>query len=92
MFINGKADSAQPGVVKATETVLAQHEAALDKIAEGADIFPMLADPESYEAELKEMKDNPMFATMVRLQEMRKARSETASAVPSRRGSPSVEE
>lgn len=84
-FINGKADAAQPGVVKATE-------AALDKIAESAEIFPMLADPEGYEADLKELKANPGFATMVRLQEMRRARSEVASVVPSRQSSPGMEE
>ena len=84
-FINGKADAAQPGVVKATE-------AALDKIAESAEIFPMLADPEGYEADLKELKANPGFATMVRLQEMRRARSEVASVIPSRQSSPGMEE
>ena len=74
--------------VKATEAALAQHKAALDKIAESSEIFPILADPEGYETELKELKANPGFATMVRLQEMRRARSEATSEMPSRSGSP----
>jgi|GEM_PF-3076811 len=89
-FVNGKADKAQPGVVKATQAALAQHKAKLEQIAQDADILPMLADPEVYAAELQELKANPVFATMVRLQEKRKLTSATTSAMPSRMGSPGL--
>lgn len=91
-FINSKVDAAQPGVVKGLEEALMQHQEKLQVIAEEADILPILADPESYEADLAELKTNPGFATMVRLQEMRRARSEVASVVPSRQSSPGMEE
>lgn len=89
-FVNGKADSAQPGVVKATETALMQHKSKLEQIAQDADILPMLADPEVYAAELQELKTNPVFATMIRLQEKRKLVSATNSTMPSRMGSPGL--
>ena len=89
-LVNGKADKAQPGVVKATQAALAQHKAKLEQIAQDADILPMLADPEVYAAELQELKANPVFATMVRLQEKRKLTSATNSTMPSRRGSPGL--
>lgn len=91
-FINNKADAAQPGLVKTTEAALAQHEEKLQTIATEADIFPALADPAGYEAELMELKTNPAFATMVRLQEIRKAKSEMASEAPSRQESPGLKE
>ncbi len=89
-FVNGKADKAQPGVMKAVAATFEQYQQKLDEIAQGADICSVLFNLEEYTAELQELKANPVFATMVQLQERRKPRSEASSTLPSRQGSPEL--
>lgn len=89
-FVNGKADKAQPGVVKAVAANFEQYQQKLDEIAQGADICSVLFNLEEYTAELQALKANPVFATMVQLQERRKPRSELSSTLPSRQGSPTL--
>lgn len=88
-FINGKADTTQPVVIKATEAKYEQHKKALENLADEKDIpLMLLVDETEYEENLQAMKAYPEFQTMVRQQELRQVRSTVTSAVPSRATSP----
>jgi len=86
-FVNGKADSKQPEVVKAKEA-LAQLRDKIQAISTESHIFPML--DESYEADLNELKANPAFTTITRRKERWRERSEMSSTAPSRSNSPEL--
>jgi len=70
-FINGKEDTTQPVVIKATEAKYEQHKNALESLAAERGIPLMLqVDEEVYESNLQALKVNPNFMTMVKQQEM----------------------
>ena len=84
-FINGKADTTQAVVIKATEAKYEQHKNALEGLAAEKGIpLMLLVDEAEYEKNLQAMKENPVFQTMVRQQELRQARSAAPSGAPSR--------
>ena len=84
-FINGKADTTQAVVIKATEAKYEQHKNALEGLAAEKGIpLMLLVDEAEYEENLQAMKENPVFQTMVRQQELRQARSAAPSGAPSR--------
>ena len=84
-FINGKADTTQAVVIKATEAKYEQHKNALERLADERGIpLMLLVDEAEYEENLQAMKVNPVFQTMVRQQELRQARSAAPSGAPSR--------
>jgi len=90
-YINGKADKAQPGVVKVTGKALDKWKEKLNAASTEADIFPMMVNPEEYERDLKKLMEDPVFARMVYVQQQRRGRSQASSELPSRQASPGAQ-